>query len=144
MKHLLFTLCTIVYSVAWGQTDTPRSLQSGDTLITSPKSLNMEVVIQRIGYPRELYLKRIQGVVYAEILVNKKGNVKSYTIVGGQTQHPSEASIPKAHPLFIAAVTKHIRALSFEPALKEHKPIEFTVKIPFRFNISQDRKMPSS
>jgi TonB family protein len=90
-----------------------------------PKPLNLNELKVRIGYPRELANAGIEGMVVARILVDTKGQYLRHEIVN------------KADEGLVDAVEQQIKALKFEPALKDGKPVKFWVNIPFSFKLAE-------
>ena len=93
-----------------------------------PKPLNMNEVVQTIGYPDSAQLMGIEGRVVARILVDKEGNYMKHQVTG------------KSDSLLIAAVEEHIDELTFSPAVNGGENIMCWVNIPFTFRL--EKKSP--
>lgn len=90
-----------------------------------PKVINMDVVRKKVGYPTLAQQAGIQGKVVVRVLVDENGNYRRHKVV------------MRNHPILCKEVEKHIHELSFLPARRDGKPIQFWVNIPFNFRLAR-------
>ncbi|MFK7970241.1 MAG: TonB family protein [Bacteroidia bacterium] len=88
-----------------------------------PEPLNMPEVRTLIGYPQEAIDAGSEGQVVARILVNKEGGYVNHRFVKADSKVLSDA------------VSKHLNALKFSPALINEKAVHYWVNIPFAFKL---------
>jgi|GEM_PF-1704432 len=88
---------------------------------TSPEALNLQSVMNKVGYPEEAKMAKVHGKVIVEVTIDDKGKVESHKIV----KTPS--------PVLSEAVEKHIDQLKFKPAQKDGEPVKSKVMVPFAF-----------
>ena len=89
------------------------------------KPLNMNEVVQTIGYPDSAQAKGIEGRVVARILVDTEGNYVKHQITGNSDS------------LLVTAVEEHIHELTFEPAFNKGEPLLCWINVPFTFRLEQ-------
>lgn len=89
----------------------------------APKPLNMAEVQMKVGFPKAAYEQGLQGRVLIKVLVDKDGKYLRHEIA----ESPDD--------IFTDAVEQHIKELTFEPAVKDDKPVQFWVTIPFTFKL---------
>ncbi len=110
----------------------PPIISDNIELDTPPVPLNMREIRQTIGYPAQAIDKELEGKVVARILVSEKGEYIRHELVRS------------AHPILADAVSQHLPALSFSPAMKEGKALKFWVNIPFQFKLIPSTSTPES
>ncbi len=76
-------------------------------------------------YPQELRAQGIETDVVVEVTIDEAGKVKSARVLA-----------PSPYAAFNDAALASARAEEFEPALKDGKPIEFTLTFTVRFRLS--------
>ncbi|MEM7371176.1 MAG: M56 family metallopeptidase [Bacteroidota bacterium] len=86
-----------------------------------PNPLNMGDIQMKIGYPKAAFTQGLEGKVLIKVLVDKQGKYLRHEVL----QSPDD--------IFTDAVEQHIASLTFDPALKDGKPVEFWVTLPFNF-----------
>ena len=89
-----------------------------------PEAVNLDDIIQMIGYPPSAREAGIEGKVHVRILVGKNGKYERHVLTR------------KAHPLLNRAVEEKISRLSFTPGIQSGKPIKVWVTVPFDFTLS--------
>lgn len=114
MKRLLILIlgCTWMYSL-WGQNGTP------------PEVLNLEEVLQKIGYPMEAKNAHVGGKVVAKVKVGTNGKVETYEI------------LESSSPVLADAVKAHIEDLKFRPAKNNGEAVAAYMQVPFRFELPE-------
>jgi TonB family protein len=115
MKRLLLSICLSVCALA------PLFAQN----FTPPEAINLDEVMQKIGYPMEAKSAHVSGKVLAKVKVTEAGRVASYEIL----ESPS--------PVLSKAVESQIDALRFKPAKKEGVAVSSYMQVPFRFELSE-------
>ncbi|MEO1808386.1 MAG: M56 family metallopeptidase [Bacteroidota bacterium] len=88
-----------------------------------PEVLNYRELQQSIGYPKAAHDNKIEGLVVFRILIDEEGKYVQHEIV------------KSANPIFEEAIEAEIARLRFKPAMKDGKPVQFWVSIPFSFKI---------
>jgi protein TonB len=73
-------------------------------------------------YPHEAFVKKIEGVVVVEILIDANGRVARVRIV-------------QSVPLLDAAALEAVRQWAFEPAIKQGRPVATVANAPVSFRI---------
>ena len=76
----------------------------------------------RPQYPQEAFIKKIEGTVLVEILIDAQGNV-------------SRARVVQSVPLLDAAALQTVYQWKFMPAIKHGKPVPTLAHIPVAFRI---------
>jgi protein TonB len=76
----------------------------------------------RPQYPQEAFIKKIEGTVLVEILIDAQGNV-------------SRAKVVQSVPLLDAAALQTVYQWKFMPAIKHGKPVPTLAHIPVAFRI---------
>lgn len=90
-----------------------------------PRPINLDEVIELIGYPTIARDAGISGRVVIRILVDENGKYKKHKVIN------------TIHPLLTEACEAHIQKLAFTPAIQGSKSIKFWVNIPFNFVLMQ-------
>lgn len=91
------------------------------------KPQNMAEIHKLIGYPKEAAKQGIEGNVIMEVLVDTDGKLL-------------EAHVKQGPSILAAAVAEHIEKLVFEPGLKDGKPVQCKVTLPFHFRLTGDAR----
>lgn len=115
MKRLLLSICLSVCVLV------PVLAQN----FTPPEPINLDEVLQKIGYPMEAKSAHVSGKVLAKVKVTEAGRVDSYEIL----ESPS--------PVLSKAVEAEIDALRFKPAKKDGIAVSSYLQVPFRFELSE-------
>jgi protein TonB len=76
----------------------------------------------RPQYPEEAFVKKVEGTVLLEILINVDGRV-------------AHAKVLRSIPLLDEAALATVREWLFEPALKDGRPVATLARAPIRFTI---------
>jgi len=95
-----------------------------------PQPVNLQEVIQKIGYPEEAVRENIEGNVVVRILVDEQGNYVKHAIVN------------QAPPALVNAVEAHISEISFTPALQNGKAIKYWKNLRFPFKLLEEKRDP--
>ena len=90
-----------------------------------PKPLNMERLIQEIGYPQAAVDSNRSGTVVLRVLVDENGDYKTHKVLS------------EVHPVLLSAVESHVSKLRFTPAILEGKTLKYWVNVPFNFKLQQ-------
>lgn len=101
-------------------------LREADTLANAPPGRPLNLKTASIRYPPELYRKKVQGEVRADFVIDSTGAVVPESV----------RILSSTHADFSEAVTRHLRALRFEPALRDRRPVCALMHgWPFRFRL---------
>lgn len=93
-------------------------------VMQEPTPINMDSVVQVIGYPRKAVRKNIQGQVIVRIMVDESGQYLKHQI------------IRPVHPILDEAIEAELPSLRFTPAIDaDGQAIKFWVNIPFNFRL---------
>jgi|GEM_PF-2666612 len=119
----LFLLLTLVITlhISFSQNFTEVERIINPFAYIDPIPKNLTKIKKEIGYPKIAREAGLEGSVQVHISICKKGKYQSHEFEG------------KIHPIFRAAINKHIHKLKFKPATRFDKPIPSTVIIPFTF-----------
>ena len=133
MKHsaAIVTVITLLLALPFGEraslafaaalpSDRGCTCEVSDREPTVKKSVNP-------AYPEEAKAKGIEGKVYVSILVDTAGKVKEAKIVKSENE------------VFNTAALEAAKQWIFSPALKDGKPVEAWVTMPFMFKLA-DKK----
>lgn len=94
---------------------------------TSPAYPDKDMVTQRYpSYPADAIKNKEQGTVVLRVLVG----------VDGKPVHVTVEATTKAAPDLIKAANDTVMGWHFTPAMKDGKPVEAYVRVPFKFNLS--------
>lgn len=93
-----------------------------------PQPVNLDEVVELIGYPELAKESSIEGQVIVRILLDEKGNYMKHSV------------IKNPHPLLTKAVEKQVHKLKFTPAIQAGKPVKYWVTIPFKFKLEKPGK----
>lgn len=94
-----------------------------------PEVLNMEQVVDMIGYPKAARAEGVMGTVWLRVLIDTSGNYSKHVVT------------TPVHPLLDTVVEKHIHVIRFTPAVNEFgEKFEFWVNIPFKFSLVGEQK----
>lgn len=80
-------------------------------------------LVRRLIYPEDARRNGIEGMVILRVLVGKDGDVK-------------KTMIEKGDPLFDAAAVKAVKALKFNPAMRDKRAVAAWIMLPIRFSLS--------
>lgn len=126
MKNLLFVVFVLSFFSLHAQQDSTLEEPSPDAFIRvseEPKPLNLQKIVNKMGYPEEARKQKIEGQVIVRVMLDKEGNYQKHVIVR------------RAHPLLVQAVEEHISMIKFSPAIQDNKPVQFWMNIPFNFRL---------
>ena len=128
MKKILIMLCSLCvwWHVQAQEEATPDPAPDEFIFVDSPpKPLNMDRLVQEIGYPQEAVDNNVSGTVVIRVLVNENGEYKQHKVLS------------EVHPVLCKAVEEHAPKLRFTPAILEGKTVKFWVNVPFNFKLQQ-------
>ena len=101
-------------------------LRDSDTVTNAPPGRPLNLKTAAIRYPAELREKKVQGEVRANFVVDSTGAVVPESI----------RILDSTHRDFADAVVQHLRAVRFEPALRDRRPVCALMHgWPFRFRL---------
>jgi TonB family protein len=101
-------------------------LRESDTVANAPPGRPLNLREANIRYPVDLYEKKVEGEVRANFVIDSSGAVVSESI----------NILSSSHRDFSDAVTQHLRALRFEPARRDGRPVCALMHgWPFRFRL---------
>jgi TonB family protein len=89
----------------------------------APKPLNLQKIVNKMGYPEEARKQKIEGQVIVRVMLDEEGNYQKHLI------------LREGHPLLAKAVEEHISMIKFSPAIQDNKPVQFWMNIPFNFRL---------
>lgn len=120
---LLFCLCTFCNQVE-------RKQEKCDQFVVHPEKLPAIIggavsAQEKINYPKLAEEKKIEGTVYVQFVVSKKGNVLEPEIAKG------------VHKILDKEVIRGIKEMKFEPAIKNGKAACFEYGIPITFKLDK-------
>ena len=95
---------------------------TGDGAVLDYDSPPRPIKITRPQYPQEAFVKKIEGVVELEILIDASGRV-------------SRARVIKSIPLLDAAAIQTVKQWVFSPAIKDGRPVATIASAPVTFRI---------
>ena len=99
-----------------------------DSLVDEqPKPLNLQEVVNKIGYPNNAKELGIQGMLIVRVLVDKEGKYRKHDL------------LRSPHPILTEAVAKHIADLAFTPAKLKGRSVNCYVNIPCRFKLTETK-----
>lgn len=124
IRSLLFYVLSCLPVLAFSQVD-EREVGPNDFVLLEkePEPINLNDLIQMIGYPPEAKASKIQGKVIIRVQIDTKGNYVKHIV------------IKNPHPFLTQAVESKIAFLKFEPGIQHGKPIKVWVTIPFDFKL---------
>ncbi|MCB0477821.1 MAG: energy transducer TonB [Crocinitomicaceae bacterium] len=124
----------LILTAQLGYTQEPDTLKSeildnseADRLAEFPggEMALQKYIINRVEYPKEARDNMIQGTVYVEFIVEKKGEVSHLRIVRG------------VHPILDESALKAFRNLPrFKPALQKGELIRVRFTFPVKFKLT--------
>ncbi|MEM6348299.1 MAG: M56 family metallopeptidase [Bacteroidota bacterium] len=88
-----------------------------------PEPINLREIRRAIGYPKIARDANIQGLVVARILIDEKGQYVEHEIISS------------AHEILGNAVEAQLSKLEMIPAIKDDKPVQFWINVPFNFKL---------
>lgn len=121
-KYTSLLVLTIAMSItAFGNSDPKK------TYAVAPKPVNMDNIVEAIGYPSETKNLGIEGLVLVYVEINEQGEVTSHTLLSAPNKKLKET------------VEQEISKLKFEPARNQQGlPVASAVRIPFKFQLTLD------
>ncbi len=90
-------------------------------LDVDPVALNLNEVKQRIGYPEEARDAGEQGTVIVKISIDAEGRYIAHEV------------LTEGRPMLTAVVEANVPLLTFQPGIKDEKPVACSVNVPFNF-----------
>lgn len=87
--------------------------------------INMREISRKLRYPEEARLKKLEGEVRVNILVNEQGIPVRHEI------------IKSPHPVLTKAVEAVIYDMRFTPAMRDNAPVPMWVPRPFHFSVKK-------
>lgn len=82
-------------------------------------------------YPKSLRDDRVEGIVYVQARIDKKGAVS-------HTEIQTRKDVERAHARFEEAALAAAAQWTFEPATKDGEPVSVEIVIPFKFALPKD------
>jgi len=95
---------------------------TGDGAVLDYDQAPRPIKITRPQYPQEAFVKKIEGVVELEILIDSTG-------------HVVRARVVKSVPLLDAAAIQTVKQWVFSPAIKDGRPVATIASAPVTFRI---------
>jgi protein TonB len=95
---------------------------TGDGVVMDYDQPAKAIKLTRPSYPQEAFIKKIEGTVEVEILIDATGRV-------------ARARIVRSVPLLDAAALQTVREWVFQPALKHGRPVASLATAPVTFRI---------
>ena len=112
------------YTAADQKSSSQDKIPYGPHIDTPPSPLNLEEIARKTPYPKEVKKLGIEGTVYLELHIGKRGTVKSVDL------------IESLNPILDSIAIEMVKELKFIPAKRYGKfPIECWLTLPFSFTL---------
>jgi outer membrane biosynthesis protein TonB len=132
---------------------TPEQVRAMTGVDRLPQVLDQAVLKARIeqAYPAELRAGRVAGSALVDVLVDEAGRVASVTpinrpagmraaLILEEADGSQRRITPDDHPAFQAAAVSALRDIRFSPAIRDGKPVPFTMRMTLSFDPSTGRE----
>ncbi|MDX1907637.1 MAG: energy transducer TonB [Bacteroidia bacterium] len=118
----------MVWAQSEGETRYPQMLEYV-YVDTEPVPVNLPAVRRQIGYPPQAFVGKVEGKVYARVLVDTEGRFVDSRI------------IRSAHPVLTQAVEPYLPELRFTPAYRAAKETPYWVNVAIEFDCKTHRHL---
>jgi TonB family protein len=140
MRYVLFVILILAgfFKVNAQENGLSDSVETDLTGVILPRlKINLhEFINNQVRYPREAMETGLQGTVYVMLIVRKNGDIDSSSIHIGKGLPNGGGGLNNE----ALRITHLIPANSFEPAVKDGKPVSVWLSIPVKFSLDSPKK----
>lgn len=129
-------------SAAAGWVDAKLLLATGGPAFEETPTRTAQVLAQtKPVYPFSMRARNVQADVLLDFFVTSEGQVVGIKVVKIETSPAlKDAAEMEAHLEFGAAASEAVAKWSFEPGVKDGKPVPSKMRVPIQFRLEEEKK----